>query len=304
MTTGALRRGTRVTQVSNRSDILSRAARWLPAGSHLVGWQPSGWNSSNNRRTPQRRYHETCNRPPFFLSSPLRICIRKKYDFFQEADVGRFILIDVVAAVALSLLWYAWFVRYNRKRAADVLRWVQAACLGKGRVADVHWQANSSKLEATLSLSSRWFDDARLTIRLLPRPLPVQWALSRYRQEQETLTFEADMGFRPGFHLDVIRHRWSGHSGAKNSDQTRAWTITRPGPVILTTKEDWPVELSPVVNALAAWRDKDFVGVRFNSTSPHFSATVALENLSDQKAAAALLGLFRELAASSSAKQH
>jgi hypothetical protein len=74
--------------------------------------------------------------------------------------------------------------------------------------------------------------------------------------------------------------------------------------VILTTKEDWPVELSPVVNALASWRDKDFVGVRFNSTSPHFSATVALENLSDQKAAAALLGLFRELAASSSAKQH
>jgi hypothetical protein len=74
--------------------------------------------------------------------------------------------------------------------------------------------------------------------------------------------------------------------------------------VILTTKEDWPAELSPVVNALAAWRDKDFVGVRFNSKSPHFTATVALENLSDQKSAAALLGLFRELAASSSAKQH
>ena len=164
-------------------------------------------------------------------------------------------------------------------------------------------------LKATLHLSSRWFEDARLTIRLLPRPLPVQWALSRWRQQQETLTFEADMGFPPGFHLDVIRHRWSGHSGTKTSGSkasacTRAWTISRPGPVILTTKEDWPVELNPVVNALASWRDKDFVGVRFNSTSPHFTATVALENLSDQKAASALLGLFRELAASSSAKQH
>jgi hypothetical protein len=92
--------------------------------------------------------------------------------------------------------------------------------------------------------------------------------------------------------------------GEEKLRRTRAWTITRPGPVILTTKEDWPVELSPVVNALASWRDKDFVGVRFNSKSPHFTATVALENLSDQKAAAALLGLFRELAASSSAKQH
>jgi hypothetical protein len=59
-----------------------------------------------------------------------------------------------------------------------------------------------------------------------------------------------------------------------------------------------------VVNALTSWRDKDFVSVRFNPTSPHFVATVALENLSNQQAAAALLGLFRELAASSSAKQH
>jgi hypothetical protein len=219
--------------------------------------------------------------------------------------VGLFILIDVAAALALSFLWYAWFVHYNRRRAGNVLRWVQAACLGKGRVADLRWQSSSSRLKATLHFSSRWFEQARLTIRLLPRPLPMQWVLSRWRQQQETLTFEADMGFPPGFHLDVIRHRWSGHSGAKASTtSTRSWSITRPGPVILTTKEDWPVELNPVVNALASWRDKDFVGVRFNPTSPHFTATVALENLSDQKAASALLGLFRELAASSSAKQH
>jgi hypothetical protein len=194
--------------------------------------------------------------------------------------VGRFILIDVVVGLALCFLWYAWFVHYNRRRAGDVLQWVQAACLGKGRVVNLRWQASSSRLNATLHLSSRWFEEAHLTIRLLPR-----------------------------FHLDVIRHRWSGHSGAKdtgtkNSTGTRAWTISRPGPVILTTKEDWPVELSPVVNALASWRDKDFVGVRFNTTSPHFTATVALENLSDRRSAAALLGLFRELAASSSAKQH
>ena len=233
--------------------------------------------------------------------------------------MGRFILIDVIVASTLLVLWYAWFIRYNRRRAADVLQWVQAACLGKGRVADLRWQANSSRLKATLHLSSRWFEDAHLTIRLLPRALPVQWAMSRWRQQQETLTFEANMGFPPGFHLDVIRHRWSGRTGAKDSgakdrglkdaglrdsSRARAWTISRPGPVILTTKEDWPVELSPVVYALASWRDKNFVGVRFNSTSPHFTATVALENLSDQKAAAALLGLFRELAASSSAKQH
>ena len=238
--------------------------------------------------------------------------------------MARFLLLDVMAAVALSLAWYAWFAHYNRRRAAKVLRWVQEACLGKGRVGDLRWQASSSRLNATLNLSSRWFDDARLTIRLLPRPLPVQWVLSRWRQQQETLTFEANMGFPPGFPLEIIRHRWSGQAGAKTKTAAKAgakakiaanivaktakaartWTVTRPGPVVLTTKEDWPVELSPVVNALAAWRDQDFVGVRFKPTAPHFTATVALANLSNQKSATALLGLFRELAASSSAKQH
>jgi len=217
------------------------------------------------------------------------------------------ILTDAVVAGTLCILWYACFIRYNRRRASNVLESIQAACLGKGRVTELRWQASSSLLKATLRLSSRWLEDARLTIRLLPRPLPLQWALSRWRRQQETLTFEADMGFPPGFHLEVIRHRWSGHSGAKSSgakELARTWTIGHPGPVMLTTKEDWPVELSPVVNALASWRNQDFASVRFNPSSPHFTATVALENLSDRKSAAALLGLIRELAASSSAKQH
>lgn len=217
--------------------------------------------------------------------------------------MGRWILIDVGVATIFALLWYSWFVRYNRRRAASVLEWVQAACLGKGRLTNLEWRASSSHLKATLHLATRWFDDASVTIRLLPRPLPVKWIISRFRQQQETLTFEADMGFPPAFHLDIVRHRWSGHT-ARKKKTVGNWTITRPGPVILTTKDEWPMELTPVVNALTTWRDKDFVSVRFNQTAPHFAATVVLDSLSDQKSASALLDLFRELAASSSAKQH
>jgi hypothetical protein len=175
--------------------------------------------------------------------------------------------------------------------------------MGKGRVLNPHWKSGSTQLKATLRLSSRWFEDARLTVRLQPRPFPVQWFLSRWRKQSETLTFEADMGFPPGFHLDVFRRRWSGHSAKKVASETRTWTLSRPGPVILTTKDEWPPELTPVINALTAWRDKDFLNVRFNPTSPHFTATVALESLSDENTAAQVLGLFRELAMSSSAKQ-
>lgn len=131
--------------------------------------------------------------------------------------MGRWVLIDAGSAGILVLLWYAWFARYNRRRAAKVLDWVQAASLGKGRLSDAKWQASSSLLKATLHLSSRWFDQARLTIRLLPRPLPLQWILCRWRRQEETLTFEADMGYPPGFHLDIIRHRWSGQTSGKKS---------------------------------------------------------------------------------------
>ena len=240
----------------------------------------------------------------FPASSPCAVASIDVGFAWQRAAVGRLILIDVIAAGAVLLLWYVSFLSYNRRRGATLLQWVQAACLGKGRVLDPHWKASSSQLKATLRLSSRWFEDARLTISLLPRPLPLQWLMSRWRKQGETLTFEADMGFPPGFHLDVIRRRWSGHSLKKTTSPTRVWSITRPGPVVLTTKDDWPAELTPLINALTNWRDKDFLSVRFNPTSPHFTATVTLESLSDENTAAALLGLFRELAMSSSAKQH
>ncbi|HUM05544.1 MAG TPA: hypothetical protein VLT90_08785 [Terriglobales bacterium] len=218
--------------------------------------------------------------------------------------MGRLILIDAAAVGVLLALWYACFVHYNRRRGTALLEWVQGACLGKGRILTSEWRASSSQLRASLRLSSRWFEDIHLTIRLLPRALPMQWLLSRWRKQGETLTFEADLGFPPTFSLDVIRRRWSGHSLKRNSSATSVWTISRPGPVILTTKEDWPLELTPLINALTSWHDKDFLSVRFNPTSPHFTATVPLENLSDENTAAALLGLFRELAMSSSAKQH
>jgi hypothetical protein len=216
--------------------------------------------------------------------------------------VGRWILIDVGAAALFALTWYGWFVRYNRRRAASVLQWIQAASLGKGRVTNLEWQGHSSRVRANLRFATRWFEDVCVTVRLFPRPLPLKWSLSRWRKQQETLTFEADMGFPPGFHLDIIRHRWSGQTGNKKKANSK-WAVTRPGPIVLTTKEEWPFELTAIVNALATCREKDFVTVRFHPNSPHFAATVTLDSLANQQSASALLGLFRELAASSSAKQ-
>jgi hypothetical protein len=216
--------------------------------------------------------------------------------------VGRLLLIDAVVAAILLGVWYLLFRRFNHRKGTDVLRWVQAACAGKGRIVEAHWR-NSSLLLASLHLPSRWFEDARLTVRLLPRPFPMHWMLGRWRKQSETLTFEADLGCAPGFRLDVLHHRWSGQNARIPKNKKQEWIISKPGPVVLTTRERWAHELNPVVNTLLTSRDKNFLSVRFASESPHFSATVDLQKLSDPHDAQQLLVGLLELAESASAKQ-
>ncbi len=214
--------------------------------------------------------------------------------------MGRFFLIDGLTAAVLLGIWYVWFMHYNHRKGTTVLRWVQSACADKGWLLESHW-VGTSLLQAKLHLPSRWFGDARLTVRLLPRTIPAQWIISRWRKQKETLSFEADLDCAPAFQLDVFNHRWCGRSRRKN--RSSEWNAYRPGPVVLTTREEWAHELTPVLNALVASQEKNFLSVRFCPDSPHFSATVALETLADQESAAAVLGVLRELAAGASAKQ-
>ena len=216
--------------------------------------------------------------------------------------VGRLLVIDVVCAVAALGGWYLFFAAYNRRRGAEALRWVQSACAGKGRVADAHW-IGSSRLYARLQFPSRSFENARVTLRFRPRALPLRWLLSRWRKQKETLTFEADLGGSPSFHLEVVRHRWCAHSrGVTNSKRDqREWDIYEPGPIVLTTRTHWKEDATPELNALMSVRQQDVLQVRFRPQSPQFSATIALDALDDPRTAASFLTTLRELAAGASA---
>ena len=110
--------------------------------------------------------------------------------------MGRLLLIDVLGAIFSLGIWYYAFARYNRRRGAAALRWVQIACRGRGKVVESRW-SGSSRLQARFQFPSRWFENARLTLQLRPRPLPVQWLLSHWRKQKETLTFEADLDCPP-----------------------------------------------------------------------------------------------------------
>jgi len=216
--------------------------------------------------------------------------------------VGRLLLIDVAGSVAVLGLWYFVFSTYNRKKGAAALRWVQTACAGKGRILESRW-VGSSRLQARLHFPSRWFENALVTVKFRPRALPVHWLVSCWHRQKETLTFEADLGGSPSFHLEVMRHRWSAHnrgiSSRKRDD--REWDLYQPGPIILTTRTHWKQDPSAELNALMSARRQDILQVRFCPESPQFSATLHLDALADPDAAAGFVTALREIAAGASA---
>lgn len=215
----------------------------------------------------------------------------------------RLITIAALCATIIDVVWFFLFSRYNRRKGALVLRWVEAACASRGRVVESKW-LSCSCLQAHLSFAAHWFENARVTVRLLPRPLLIQWLVSLGRRQRETVTFEADLDDSPNFHLEISRHRWLTQKPKEISNPTRNWTVSRPGPVVLTTRTEWAHELTPVVNTLMTSRGHNLLTVRFRPDSPNLSATIPLDALSDEETTASFLSILRDLAAGSSASRH
>jgi len=212
------------------------------------------------------------------------------------------LLIDALAAAFMATGWYVWGSRYNRRKGMRALRWFEAACSVSGEVVESHW-GNISQLHAKLRFAAHWFENAHVTIRLVPRPLPIQWLFSIWRKQKETLTFVGDLDGQHGLNLELLRHRWVTHKHIHTSTEAQHWTVSRPGPVILTTRTQWAQELTPVVNTLMTSRGHDLISVRFRRSSPHLEATVALDAITDEEAAIGFLGVLRELASSASAQR-
>jgi hypothetical protein len=213
--------------------------------------------------------------------------------------VDLFLLIGLLAAVSILGLWYFGWARYNRHKGDLALRRLAVACEGNARIADSYW-ADSCRLHARLRFATHWIENAQVTFRLLPRPVPVQWLLCLWRKQKETVTFEADLDYAPSLHLDLFRHRWVTHHKFTKVSAAKDWVISRPSPVVLTTRTHWTQELSPVVNALMRSRGHNLLNVRFRQQAPHLAATIDLDSFSDDETAAGFVGVLRDLAAGAS----
>ncbi len=215
----------------------------------------------------------------------------------------RFLLIDGLGTAALLAVWYFCWTSYNRRKGDSAVQRLEAACAGQGRIAEKKWR-NGRRLQAQLRIAAHWLASARITINLTPRAIPVQWLVALWRRQRETLTFEADLDYAPSLHLDLFHYRWVTHKHIRSSSITEEWSVSRPGPVVLTTRTQWSQELTPVVNTLMTSRGHNLLSVRFRHSSPHLSATIDLDALSDEQAATSFLNVLRELAAGVSTQRH
>src|SRR4051812_8032387 len=205
-----------------------------------------------------------------------------------------------IAFVAVAL-WYSYFVRQNRRRSLEALRWVEEALAGNGRVVGVNWKT-ASRLQAQLRLPPSVFHRASVVVDLEPREVPLAWMIARLRHRQELVTFEADLEIAPEFNLDLQNHRWCGRTQRSRPQAGQQWETYRATPFLITTRREWQRQLTGMMDALVASRERDFLSISYRKASPHFSASIPLASLSPEAPACeGLFDVLRELAGGASA---
>lgn len=187
------------------------------------------------------------------------------------------------AGIILGMLiaaWHWWFLGFNRRRAADVLRWLEGALGSQGQISGVEWDG-PSRLRARLRLSGCAFRQPSLDVHLAPRQLPLQWAIWAWRRRQETLTFEANLTCPPRLSMEIGRTRCTGltrrtltrHGMRDTSD----WPTQTVATLFISNQPEWEQEISVRMTSVVSRRDFEFTGVSFRPRSPQFSVTFSIE---------------------------
>jgi len=205
---------------------------------------------------------------------------------------------SVVVASGLVAAWYFIFARYNRRRSLEILRWLEAALGGEGEMAGVQW-SSPSRFRVPLRLAAGVFQRASIVVEMVPRELPLQWLVSRWHKQQDSVTFCADLDVPPAMNLELHNHRWCGRTQRRLPLDVARWSVGQSTPLVLTSRADW--EMGGVLNSLLATPHREFLELRIRRKSPHLRARVALESIQpDAPAPGQVFALLREVAVGAS----
>jgi hypothetical protein len=206
-----------------------------------------------------------------------------------------------VFAAVFCATWYWLALRHNRNKSLTILRWIQASLAGQGAVTGMRWIA-PSQFKVSIRVLSGVFQRAWMLVELRPCELPIHWVLAKLRNQQDMITFQADLDLAPAFSLDVHNSRWFARSSRKASFGNRRWVVEQTGPFVITTRMDWQKEITAAMTSLAGSGNREFLNIRFRRTSPHFSVTIPLEAIAPTSPTRNyMFDAVRELANSSSA---
>ncbi|MBV9610482.1 MAG: hypothetical protein JO187_13055 [Acidobacteria bacterium] len=207
----------------------------------------------------------------------------------------------LVIAGAVVLAWYFGFVAYNRRQARRIMGWLEEALVGQGQILGIQW-IRPSLFQAPLRLRTSVFQHPAVLVHIAPRELPFSWLAKWWRREPDTLIFEADFDYPPGFSLEVRNHRWCGRTARRFASPPERWSFEQTTPIVLTSRHHWEREVTNMMNALLSCREREFVRLSFSKRSPHFSATVSLQSISpDAGSGGNVFEMLRELAGGASA---
>ncbi len=185
----------------------------------------------------------------------------------------------VVAAAALAFYgWQFWSTHSNRGRAVHILCWIEQFLGGHGHVTGIRW-ISKSEFEVPLRLVSNVFNRASVRVKITSARVPWKLLKKAGAGEAETLTFRADLDYRPAFSAELRNMRWFARSAKENNPSAPGWKFESVTPVVLTTRLNWEREITAAFQSMMAIENKEDLQVTFRKTSPHFSVTLPLEKI-------------------------
>lgn len=200
---------------------------------------------------------------------------------------------------ALVAAWYVLFLHLHRRRSLHILRYIEEALDGAGRITSMHWHT-ASKFEVRLRLQESCFRHPRLLVNLLPREMPLHWLFRR--NDRETLTFEADLNCPPTYNIAAQSHRWLARTRSK-LNVNACWQAEKLGPFVITSRPEWERDIMNAIELLSSSHDCEFMNVRVWSRTPQISATVPLALLESQHGPKPpIFTVLKELAGSSTTR--
>jgi hypothetical protein len=206
----------------------------------------------------------------------------------------------LTAAAAICTAWYWMALRHNRRRAIQVLHWIEVALAGQGQASGIRWMARS-RFKVPLRLHCGVFHRAWMLVDLTPCEMPLRWLLNKARGRREVLTFQADLDLPPSFSMEVHNLRWFARSSRKAPARRTSWSFEHTGPFVISTRRAWPKEISSAMTSVAKGENREFLNVSFQARSPHFSVTLPLESIAPGSPnRSCMFETMRELAARSS----